>query len=71
LFPEAKPDMFWVTPVVRVTTGQSPKGAGMETVLGQQWQRFSWHLREGAWKPGISDIRDYMRCVRSRFERRD
>lgn len=71
-FPDAAPDMFWVHPhVAVVATGGSPKGTSTESLLGQPWQRFSWHLAAGAWRAGISDIRDFLRCVIGRFERRD
>lgn len=70
-FPDAAPDMFYVTPVVRTLSGEVPVGATVTTILGGEWQQFSWHLAPGAWKPGISDFREYMRCVRSRFERRN
>jgi len=71
-FPEAAPDMFWVSPaVVITTTGGSPRGTGNVTLLNQTWQQFSWHLKPGAWRPGISDVRDFVRCVQARFERRD
>lgn len=70
LFPEAAPDMFWVSPNVRLEAGTAPQGTSTETVLGSNWQRFSWHLQPGAWRPGISTLRDYLRCVRARFEKR-
>lgn len=72
MFPEAAPDMFWVSPgVVLATTGASPRGTGNVPLLGQTWQQFSWHLKPGAWRPGVSDVRDFLRCVQGRFERRD
>lgn len=71
-FPDAQPDMFWISPSVVVgSTGASPMGAAMEALLGEQWQRFSWHLAAGAWRPGVSDMRDYLRCILARFERRN
>lgn len=71
-FPDAQPDMFWVSPSVVVgSTGTSPAGTSVEVVLGEPWQRFSWHLEPGAWRPGVSDLRDYLRCVLGRFERRN
>lgn len=71
-FPEAAPDMFWVSPaVVIATTGGSPRGTGNVTLLNQSWQQFSWHLKPGAWRPGVSDVRDFLRCIQGRFERRD
>jgi hypothetical protein len=70
-FPDAAPDMFWVQPPVCLAGGAVPAGTTMETVLGEPWQRFSWHLQPGSWRPGISELRDFMRCVRARFERRN
>lgn len=71
LFPEAAPDMFWVSPHVESPNGSAPQGTSTEELLGRPWQRFSWHLSPGAWTPGISTLRDFMRCVRARFERRN
>jgi hypothetical protein len=71
LFPDAAPDMFWVKPEVRTDSGAVPQGTSSEFVLGAHWQRFSWHLQPGAWRAGVSTLRDYMRCVRARFEKRN
>jgi hypothetical protein len=68
-FPDARPDMFWLSPAVRTAAGGLPAGTGDEPLLGGTWQRYSWHLKEGAWQPGVSTLRDFMRCIRSRFER--
>lgn len=70
-FPDAAPDMFWVYPAVRTATGNVPRATSNEHLLGKNWQRFSWHLAAGAWKPGISELRDFLRCVYSRFLRLD
>ncbi len=70
-FPDAAPDMFWVTPNVRLEVGTAPQGTSAEMLMGSEWQRFSWHLQPGAWRPGFSTLRDYMRCVRARFEKRN
>lgn len=70
-FPDAAPDMFWVSPQIRTKVGSVPQGTSFESLLGQQWQRFSWHLTPGSWRPGISTLRDFMRCIRARFERRN
>jgi hypothetical protein len=71
-FPDAAPDMFWVSPHVTVgATHASPRGTSTETVLGASWQRFSWHLAAGAWRAGVSTLRDFLRCVIGRLERRD
>jgi hypothetical protein len=71
LFPDAAPDMFWLNPHVRTSSGAMPQGASVEAVLDGQWQRFSWHLQAGAWQPGTSTLRDFMRCVRGRLEKRN
>lgn len=71
LFPDAAPDMFWVSPHVRLDGGTAPQGTSVEPVMGSNWQRFSWHLQPGAWRPGISTLQDYMRCVRARFAKRN
>lgn len=68
-FPMAAPDMFWVKPALVTAAGAAPQATSTEIVLGEPWQRFSWHLQPGAWRPGVSDLRDFMRCVRARFAR--
>lgn len=70
-FPDAAPDMFWLYPHIKTAAGTAPQGTSGEAVLGQEWQRFSWHLLPGAWRPGKSTLRDYMRCVRARLEKRN
>ncbi len=70
-FPDAAPDMFWVHPAVNAPNGCVPRASSNELLLGKDWQRFSWHLGPTAWKPGISTLRDYLRCVQARFLRMD
>jgi hypothetical protein len=70
-FPDAAPDMFWIHPEVRAPNGAVPKATSSEHLLGKNWQRFSWHLAPGAWKPGVSELRDFLRCIYSRFLRLD
>ncbi|MEJ1962953.1 MAG: E2/UBC family protein [Gammaproteobacteria bacterium] len=70
-FPDAAPDMFWLSPHIRTPLGVEPQGTSVETVLGASWQRFSWHLKPGAWRPGVSTLRDFLRCVRTRLEKRN
>lgn len=70
-FPDAAPDMFWLSPQVRTPSGCAPQGTSIETLFGTQWQRFSWHLLPGVWRPGTSTLRDYLRCVRARLEKRN
>jgi Prokaryotic E2 family E len=63
--------MFWVYPAVRTAGGSLPRATSEERLLGKNWQRFSWHLAGGAWKPGVSDLRDFLRCIQARFHRMD
>ena len=70
-FPDAAPDMFWVRPAVRTDDGCRPRSTCSERLLGDEWQRFSWHLAPGAWKPGISSLRGFLRCVAARFLQKD
>lgn len=51
--------------------GGLPRATSTELLLGNNWQRFSWHLATGAWKPGVSTLRDYLRCICARFLRQD
>jgi len=70
-FPDAAPDMFWTHPAVKAPNGSLPRSTCSERLLGKDWQRFSWHLAPGAWQPGVSDLRDFLRCVAARFLRLD
>ncbi len=70
-YPDAAPDMFWVYPHVKAPSGCPPRATSSEHLLGLEWQRFSWHLATAAWIPGISTLRDYLRCVAARFQRFD
>jgi hypothetical protein len=70
-FPDAAPDMFWLHPAVTTVSGSLPRATSIERVLGEDWQRFSWHLAPGVWKPGVSTLRDFLRSVRTRFVRMD
>lgn len=71
LFPEAAPDMFWLRPAVTLRNGQLPRSTSNESLLGGTWQRFSWHLVAGAWRPGTSTLRDFVRCIRARLHQED
>jgi hypothetical protein len=70
-FPDAAPDMFWVHPELHTSSNAVPQGTSLENLLGEQWQRYSWHLQPGAWIVGVSTLRDFLRCVRARFEKRN
>jgi hypothetical protein len=70
-FPDGAPDMFWLFPAVKTAARAAPQGTSSVVMLGQEWQQFSWHLQPGSWVPGVSTLRDYLRCVRARLEKRN
>lgn len=70
-FPDSAPDMFWIYPAVKTSAGSLPRSTSMERVMEKDWQRFSWHLVPGTWKPGSSTLRDFLRCISARFLRLD
>jgi len=65
-YPDAGPDMFWTSPTLTLVNGTAPKnGDLLETYIGHQWRRFSWHT---IWKPTIDNLHGYMHFVRRRLE---
>ncbi|WP_291161232.1 multiubiquitin domain-containing protein [Gemmatimonas sp. UBA7669] len=70
-YPDAAPDMFWVSPALHTASGALPRATTTERLLGRDWQRYSWHLASGTWTPGVSTMRDFLRAVAARFQRLD
>jgi len=69
-YPLAAPDMFWLSPGIALSPGGGqPQSTSRETIGGEQWQRFSWHLRPGYWQPGKTTLRDFLRGVAARLQR--
>ncbi len=65
-YPDAGPDMFWTDPDLTLANGAVPQfGHVLETYMGQQWRRFSWHT---TWKPNTDNLHGYMHFVRRRLE---
>lgn len=63
-FPDVKPDMFWVAPQIRLASGASaPASDYMEPYLGRTWQRFSRHLADNQWRPGVDDLRTWLAMI--------
>ena len=59
LYPNAKLDMFWVSPIMSLMNGALPQAADTrETYVGRTWQRFSWHPEQ--WRPGKDTIITYL-----------
>lgn len=68
-YPMAPPDMFWVDPYLRLPNGAEAAGAQcVETHLGRQWQRFSWHYTDGqAWNPARSSLLSHIQFAKARL----
>ncbi len=64
-YPLAALDMWYCDPPVRLAaTGQYPNAADQfESYGGRNWQRFSRHLPNGAWRPGTDGLRSFFHHV--------
>lgn len=61
----AKPDMFWLDADVALKAGGMPAGACQESVLGESWVRFSWHLQN--WMPDRDRLLTFINFIRARL----
>lgn len=70
-YPNAGFDMFWVGPDVKLANGAIPQSADqLETHMGRQWRRFSWHLPPSRpWNPGRDSLLTWMSTVEERLQR--
>lgn len=65
-YPNGRPDMFWLEADVVLANGGTPKSADhVETYLGRQWRRFSWHPQ--SWDPAVDDLGVYLQFVNARL----
>lgn len=63
-YPDVKPDMWWFCPALKRADGkQIPATDVRESHLGRSWQRWSRHLNNGQWRPGIDSIASYLSLV--------
>ncbi len=63
-FPDAGPDMFWVSPNIATVVGQPVAGTELTEVFANRaWQRWSRHIA-GQWRPGIDNLETYLAYVR-------
>lgn len=63
-FPDASPDMFWVSPTLRTEAGaQIPGTELLEPHIGRTWQRWSRHIAQ-QWRPGVDNLETYLAYVR-------
>ena len=67
-YPDCAPDMFYLTPWVRlVASHQYPAAADQPySLMGQNWQRWSRHNTE--WRPGIDGIWTMLRRIERALE---
>jgi len=69
-FPDAAPDMWWMSPVVTLASGQLIPAADLhETYLGRGWQRWSRHLPAGLWNSGTDGLQTYLAQIRTLLQR--
>lgn len=65
-YPNGRPDMFWTDADLLLANGTVPRnGDAIETGLGKQWRRFSWHPTN--WNPGRDNLRTYLEFVNNRL----
>lgn len=66
-YPLSAMDMFWVHPEVLYPDGAIPQGAdAIESYVGRQWRRFSWH-RNGVWNPAGNPLLDHFAFMEARL----
>ncbi|MGN6304212.1 MAG: E2/UBC family protein [Mesorhizobium sp.] len=65
-YPNAKLDMFWTYPDVSLPSGGVPLKADVhEQYGGRNWQRWSRHIADGKWRPGVDNLRSYLTTVKT------
>ena len=62
-FPDATPDMFWVSPTLTAKGAAIPGTEVIENHVGRAWQRWSRHIG-GQWRPGVDNLETYLAYVR-------
>ena len=68
-YPMSAMDMFWMEPEMALRTGQIPPHAStLESYLGRQWRRWSWH-RPVTWVPGVDDLFSHWAIVEACWNR--
>lgn len=63
-YPNGKPDMFWTDVNLLLRDGKIPNRADqIESYLGRQWRRFSWHL--SVWNPSADNLKMFLEFINS------
>jgi Prokaryotic E2 family E len=78
-YPDAKPDMFWTNPDVKLGSGAWPiqcqyheipgSGEGVEVYNKVAWQRWSRHSAPADWRAGIDGLRNFIGAIKRELER--
>lgn len=73
LYPRAGFDMFWTDPDLTLANGNTPSAAAtIETYLGRQWRRFSYHpYQNRPWNPSEDSLVSFVDYIRQRLARGD
>jgi hypothetical protein len=67
LYPRSAMDMFWLAEDVGRADGRMPGGTeSLETYLGRQWRRYSWH-RNGVWRTAGNPLLDHYEFMQARL----
>lgn len=79
-YADAKPDMFWTKPDVKLNSGAWPAasehheipgvGEGVEVYTNIPWQRWSRHSNPADWRIGIDGLRSFMRSIKRELDRK-
>lgn len=64
-YPNGKLDMFWTDPDLRLQESSGQANTTLETILGTQWLRFSWHPQK--WNPGVDNLLTFLEFVNRRL----
>ena len=72
-YPCASFDMFWTLPELVMKDGPVPKQAEViETHLGREWRRFSYHPYQNVtWNPSDDNVVKYVGYVQQRLQNGD
>lgn len=73
LYPHAGFDMFWTDPDLTLASGDIPNAAEVvETHLGRQWRRFSYHpYQDRPWNPSEDSLVSFVSYIDQRLARGD
>lgn len=68
-YPNAKLDMYYVDPPIKLKTGAYPhKADNFEGHAGRRWQRFSRHIPNGEWLDGEDGLLTLLRFIRKELQ---